>query len=61
MKIEIPKTIELAITNLVERYFSILGEKSAALSEPIAITVPINPNEVTPLSNTLVAIRALNS
>ena len=58
---EKPKQNALAVTNLVERYFSIRGEKSAALSEPIAIMVPINPKVVTPLSKTLVAISALNN
>ncbi|CAB4613317.1 unannotated protein [freshwater metagenome] len=61
MNIQIPNTNALAITNFVERYFSIRGEKSAALSEPIAIMVPIRPKVVTPLSKTLVAMRALNS
>ena len=60
-KIEQPKVMALKVTNLVDRYFSIRGEKSAALSEPMAINVPINPNVVTPLSNTFVAIKALNN
>ena len=53
------KTIEPIITKRVDLYFSRRGEKSAALKDPIARTVPSRPNDAAPLLKVLVVISAL--